>query len=91
MPMRRSKYSATQNSELTFETMTVLSEAQEALTIEEICNRSIKLTGHTPQKMARILNDLVDVGMVKKCQSKSKGRMIYKSTAVMAEQGYDVE
>ena len=44
----------------------------------------------TPQKMARILGHLIEMGNVVKAKSKSKNRMVYKSLAVMRDQGYDV-
>lgn len=92
MPGRRSsKYKPEQTALWEGEVMIILAEAQEALTIDEIKQRSINLTGVTPQKMARILGHLIDMGNVVKAQSKERGRMVYKSLAVMREQGYDVQ
>ena len=89
MPGRVSKYSAQQNSQITFDTMEVLSESPIAMNITDICNSRISLNGITSQKMARVLNHLCEMGLVQKAKS-SSGRMMYKSTAVMQEQGYDI-
>lgn len=70
--------------------MMLLAESQEAMTIDEIKAKSITLTGVTSQKMARILTHLCDMGVVRKAQSTARHRMVYKSVAVMAEQGYEV-
>lgn len=91
MPGRRSsKYKPQQTALWEGEVMIILAESQEALTIDEIKQRSINLTGVTPQKMARILGHLIDMGNVVKTQSKERGRMVYKSLAVMRDQGYDI-
>ena len=89
MPGRRtSKYTKDQNALFQGEVMVIL--AEEALTIEQIQQRSITLTGLSPQKMARILSHLIEMGNVTKAKSKSMGKMVYKSLAVMRRQGYDV-
>lgn len=89
MPGRTSKYSPQFNSQITFEAMDVLAESPVALNISEICNSRISLNGITSQKMSRILNHLCEMGLVQKTKS-SSGRMMYKSTAVMQAQGYNV-
>lgn len=92
MPGRRSsKYKPQQTALWEGEVMIILAESQEALDIDEIKQRSINLTGVTPQKMARILAHLIEMGNVVKAKSKSKNRMVYKSLAVMRDQGYDVQ
>ncbi len=92
MPGRRtSKYRPQQTALWEGEVMIILAESQEALDIDEIKSRSINLTGVTPQKMARILGHLIEMGNVVKAKSKSKNRMVYKSLAVMRDQGYDVQ
>ena len=75
------------NQMLEFETLAVLSESPIALTISEICERSFTLTGQTTQKMARILSNLVNMGLVRKTMSKGRKRMVYMSVAKMEELG----
>ena len=72
---------------LTFETLAVLDESPIALTISEIQEKSMTLTGLTSQKMARILSELNKVGLIRKAQSKGRKRMIYMSIAKMEELG----
>ena len=90
MPGRASKYSPQFNCQITFEAMDVLAESPVALNISDICKARISLNGITSQKMTRILNHLCEMGLVQKAKSSSTGRMMYKSTAVMKEQGYDI-
>lgn len=87
---KTSKYSATQTQELTMRALGVLEDSSTALTIEEICANDINLTGQTPQKMARVLSKLCEMGMVKKTRSKNKGHMVYVAVSSLAAQGYDV-
>lgn len=68
----------------------ILEESNVSLTIEQIKLHDMTLTYLTSQKMARILNYLVDMGLVRKAKDKSLNRMKYMSVAKMAEQGYDV-
>lgn len=75
----KSKYSAMQNQELETKAFMVLAQTTEALTSAEICNRDFTLANQTPQKMARVLNNLCDLGAVVKTKDKSKGRMVYMS------------
>ena len=87
MPGRRtSKFTKDQNALLQGEVMIILAESEEALTIEEIQARSITLTGLSTQKIA---SHLIEMGNVTKAKSKSLGKMVYKSLAVMRRQGYD--
>ena len=87
MPYRKSKYTKEQTQMMTIEALDVLAESETALTISEICVRRPSLVGQTNQKMARCLNELVAMGMVKKTKSKS-GRMLYMSMAQLQRQGY---
>lgn len=90
MPSRySSKYKKADTDLWRGEIAIILAEAQEALTIDDIKNKSMLLTDITSQKMARMLNDLIEMGMVRKAKSKQRNRMVYKSLAVMKEQGYD--
>lgn len=87
---KTSKYSVAQTQELTMRALAVLEDSSVALTIEEICANDMNLTGQTPQKMARVLSKLCEMGMVKKTKSKSKGRMVYVAVSTLEAQGYDV-
>lgn len=79
--MRNSKpkYSVMQNQELETKAFMVLAQTTQALTIPEICGQDFTLSTQTPQKMARVLNNLCDMGAVIKAKDKSKGRMVYMS------------
>lgn len=79
--MRNSKpkYSQMQNQELETKAFMVLAQTTKALTIPEICAGDFALQTQTPQKMARVLNNLCDMGAVIKAKDKSKGRMVYMS------------
>ena len=51
----------------------------------------MNLTNQTPQKMARVLSNLCDIGMVKKTKSKAKGnKMVYMAVSSLEDAGYDV-
>lgn len=89
MPGRASRYSPQQNSQMTFDVMEVLAESPISMNISQICDARISLHGVTSQKMARILNHLCEMNLVKKGKSKN-GRMMYMATTVMKEQGFDV-
>lgn len=92
MPGRKtSRFTKDQNALLQGEVMIILAESEEALTIEQIQQKSILLTGLSSQKMARILSRLIEMGNVTKAKSRSQGKMVYKSLAVMEKQGYHVE
>lgn len=73
------KYSQMQNQELETKAFMVLAQTTQALTIPEICSQDFALVNQTPQKMARVLNNLCDMGAVIKAKDKSKGRMVYMS------------
>ena len=79
--MRNSKpkYSQTQNQELETKAFMVLAQTTQALSIPEICSQDFTLANQTPQKMARVLNNLCDLGAVIKAKDKTKGRMVYMS------------
>lgn len=79
MRSSKSKYSATQNQELETKAFMVLAQTTQALSIPEICGQDFTLSTQTPQKMARVLNNLCDMGAVVKAKDKSKGRMVYMS------------
>lgn len=75
----KSKYSQTQNQELETKAFMVLAQTTQALSIPEICSQDFTLANQTPQKMARVLNNLCDLGAVIKAKDKTKGRMVYMS------------
>ena len=88
MPGRsRSSSDKARDQMLAFETLSVLGESSVALTIDEICSRSFTLNGRTPQKMARILSELINMGLARKSMSKGRKRMVYMSVAKMEEMG----
>jgi hypothetical protein len=68
----KSKYSKEFNSELRVRALGVLSDAERALTIQEICGSDLTLVNQTPQKMARILNELVEAGFATKGKRDNK-------------------
>ena len=74
-----------------FETLEVLSHATNAMTISDICANSFTLNGLSTPKMAHILKALVDMGLVKKTQSKSKKRMVYIAVSQLEEQGITLQ
>lgn len=79
MKSSKPKYSQMQNQELETKAFMVLAQTTQALTIPEICGQDFTLSTQTPQKMARVLNNLCDMGAVIKAKDKSKGRMVYMS------------
>ena len=79
MRSSKPKYSAVQNQELETKAFMVLAQTTQALTIPEICGQDFTLSTQTPQKMARVLNNLCDMGAVIKAKDKSRGRMVYMS------------
>ena len=89
MAYKKSKYTEQQNQNWTVAAMIVLSDAQEAMTCDQIRQSDLELVGVTPQKMARILSGLVERGLVVKTKGKD-GRMRYRSVGVIIEQGYNL-
>lgn len=79
MKSSKPKYSQMQNQELETKAFMVLAQTTQALSIPEICSQDFTLANQTPQKMARVLNNLCDLGAVIKAKDKSKGRMVYMS------------
>lgn len=91
MPVfKKSKYSVVQTQEISMRVLGVLIDAKTALTIDEICQQDIHLVGQTTQKIARVLNSLIEGGLVVKTKSKSKQKMIYAAITSLEEQGYDI-
>lgn len=90
MPYKTSKYTTTQNGEFTTRCIDVLENSPEALTIDQIKQQDMVLNTLTTQKISRILSHMAEMGFIKKCKDRTSGRMVYKSVAVMAAQGYEV-
>lgn len=84
-----SKYTKEQNSQYAVCTLGVLNESTESMTIDEIKNGDMALAQVSVQKMARVLNELVEAGFVKKAKG-ANGKMKYMSVAVMLDLGYEV-
>ena len=83
------KYSAQQNEQLISAVLDVLEESSSALTISDICVRRPSLSGQTSQKMARVLNELIEYGFVRKSVNRQTKRMMYMSVNQLTKQGYD--
>lgn len=90
MPYKTSKYTAQQNSEFAMRCLEVLDSNPNAMSIAEIQMSDIALRNVTSQKLSRVLSHLIEMGMAQKAKDKSSGHMVYKSTAVMKDQGYEV-
>ena len=91
MPGVKKKYTKEQTAIWRGEILLKLSNSEEAMSIQQLQAGSIFLNGVSSQKLARILAECVDMGLVRKAKSKSSGLMMYKSVAVMKAQGYDVD
>ena len=91
MPGRTSmaKTSLKVDAELKVRIISVLDEAIQP-TLEWIKMQDLMLSPYTTQKLARLMTSLIDMGLVKKAKSRSTGKMVYRLTAKMKEDGYDV-
>ena len=85
-----SKYSKEFTNEMTGRIAVILADEQAALNIQQIQMRDPNLVGITSQKMARMINHLVEMGFVAKAKGKD-GRMVYKCLAVLEAEGIDPE
>ena len=89
---KKPKYSVEQTQEIMMRAFGVLCDSEIPMTIEEIQQADLFLVSTTAQKMARVLNELVEKGVVAKTKSKVKGgRMVYMSIEVLEKQGYERE
>lgn len=89
---KKTKYTATQTQEITMRAFGALCDSATPMTIDEIQQADLFLVNTTPQKMARVLNELVEKGVVVKTKSKSKGgRMVYMSIEALEKQGFERE
>lgn len=93
MPARRStrKYSTEQNVDFGMRVLSVLAEAPEALEIKQIQASDLILNNLTSQKIARVLSELNEMGLVLKTKDTRTGKMNYKTRAMCEAQGYNVE
>lgn len=80
----KSKYEKQRDSMLSVETMFVLADAEKPLNIDEIKASNMMLAGTSSQKMARVLNELIDIGAAQKHQDKKSGRMVYETRITRA-------
>lgn len=85
------RYRASVNEDLEIRVLDILSNSQEALSIQQMQREDIILAHHTSQKITRVLAKLIEMGFVRKGKSKSSGHMMYKAVSVMLEQGYSVD
>lgn len=86
---RKSLYTPKINSEIRANLMSTLEEASDydSPTTDWLKNHNMILSNFTNQKLARSLNELWEMGLVKKEKSKS-GRMVYRLTSKLREDGY---
>lgn len=76
--IRTSKYSANQTDMWRGEIMVTLSENKRAMTIPEIMTQNVDMAGASSQKIATILANLYDMGVIEKFKSKMRGgKMVY--------------
>lgn len=88
MPYTPKKYTPAQDGQYKMEVLAILAEKDNGITISDIQSESIVLTGVSSQKIARILNSLVEMDLVAKAKSRATGRMKYMAVARMLELGY---
>jgi hypothetical protein len=93
MPAYRktSVYSPMINGEIRMRLIDVLASSPEALSMKQMKAEDMFLSNLTTQKMSRELNHLVEMGLVRKAQSKKDKCMVYKAVSVMLAQGYDID
>jgi predicted transcriptional regulator len=92
MPGRtHSTYSKQMTNDITMRVLSVLIENPYPMTISEICEKDICLTGITSQKITRSLTRLCEAGLIMKSKSKSKNRMVYVDAAALEKQGFDLD
>lgn len=92
MPGKTSKFSVEKDSEFRFRILDIINESEEAISIAEIQAQDMTLTGLSSQKISKLLANLIEMGLVRKGKSKSRGgRMVYKSVSKLIEQGYEID
>ena len=88
---RTSQYSADYNAEKKVAILDLLVRTGEAMSIDKMKSSDFALTDMTIQKMSRLLNELVEMGLVAKGKNYQTGRNIYKAISAMKEQGYEIQ
>ena len=89
---KKPKYTVEQSQEIMMRAFSALCDSQNPMTIDEIQQADLFLVSTTTQKMTRVLNELVEKGVVAKTKSKAKGgRMVYMSIEVLEKQGFEKE
>ena len=89
---KKPKYSIEQTQEIMMRAFGALCDTNEPMTIEEIQKADLFLVSTTAQKMAQVLNELIEKGVIVKTKSKAKGgRMVYMSIEALERQGYNRE
>lgn len=89
---KKPKYTNEQSQEIMMRAFGALCDSSTPMTIDEIQHADLFLVSTTAQKMARVLNELVEKGVVAKTKSKAKGgRMVYMSIEVLEKQGFEKE
>lgn len=89
--VRARKVSKEKEGEAKIRILDILLNSEESLNTDEIkLQDPFVLGGYTTQKLSRLLNSLIEMGLVRKSKSKSTNRLKYKAVAKMQEQGYDV-
>lgn len=78
MPYTRSKYTKEMNQKWSVEAMITLSDSRREMSVDEIQKVSPLLSGLTPQKLSRILNELWEKGFILKYKG-TDGRMRYRA------------
>ncbi len=93
MPGRTTKYKPEVDADLKLRIIGVLDNASDNIlpTLDWIKSQDMVLAPLSTQKLSRLLGSLVDLGMVRKGKSKSLGRMVYRLTAKMKADGYELE
>ena len=90
MAYKKSKYSKEYNAEMRVALMEALCQAKESVTIDQLKCYNIKLVDMTTQKAARLLNEMVEMGLAVKGKNKASGKVTFKAVGVMIEQGYEL-
>ena len=92
MPGRTSIYTPRLNAEIKTNLMMTLEQATEVdiPTTDWLKANNIILANISSQKLSRSLNELWEMGLVKKGKNKA-GRMVYRLTAKMEKEGYTFE
>jgi predicted transcriptional regulator len=89
---KKAKYTVEQSQEIMMRAFGALCDSSVPMTIDEIQQADLFLVSTTAQKMSRVLNELVEKGVVAKTKSKAKGgRMVYMSIEVLEKQGFEKE